>query len=41
MRKRPDFKRTLARTTKLKGDSGALLETLEDIVKFIGAIKPW
>jgi hypothetical protein len=40
MRKRPDFKRPLARTIRLKGDHGALLETLEDVVKFIGAMKP-
>jgi len=40
MRKRLNFKPTLARTIKLKGDFGLLLETLEDVAKFIGAMKP-
>jgi hypothetical protein len=41
MRKVLDFKRALARTVKPKGDSGASLETLEDVVKFIGSLTPW
>jgi hypothetical protein len=41
MRKVPDFKRALARTIKLKGDSGTSLETLEDVVKFMGSMTPW
>jgi len=41
MRKVPNFKRALARTIKPKGDSGTSLETLEDVVKFIGSMKPW
>ena len=41
MRKRLDFKPALAKTIKLKGDSGVLLETLEDVAKFIGAMKPY
>jgi hypothetical protein len=41
MRKRPDFKRALVRTIKPKGNSGVSLETLEDVIKFIGSMKPW
>ena len=41
MAKGPDFKRLLTRTIKLKGGSSVLLETLNDLVKFIASMKPW